>query len=800
MKYDENKTEKGSADDSSGCYIRPEAAFEKLMQAREAGRTVYLHAGMGFGKTRLVQEFLKGEDCLWLRAKQGRFSSVPDRRKSEQAKILVVDDLMWLTEAQDQELLLEWLEQRERFVLLLSRVQLPGWLMTVYCRHPFLLIGEEDLRFRKKELEEFLASQGLRPVKRELEEMLFRTRGQPMAAGLLAAHMKDGMNWGAELVQRMKKELAGYMSCELRNCWEPVLYRFIMWLSIVDSFTICLAEMISGRSDVELLLEKIRQVGDFLFQEGEEYWFQSDVLASMRARLAEEYTKEQQNELYYNAGLYYERTNSVEKALQMYETCGNYSRISRILVRNAETPINSSHYYQLRKYYFALPKEFIMQSVPLMVGVCTLYSLLLQPEESEKWYRILKKYCARQSQGSMQRKEAASQLAYLDVALPHRGSGKQKEMLISLYRLVLNRSIVLPEFSVTSNLPSLMNGGKDYCSWSPYDRTLAVTIARPVVTVLGKYGVGLVDIAVAESQYEKGGRNAEIMEMLNRGRYQAENEGKIEMVFVAVGLLTRLLISSGDFAGAGELLADFRRRAERERAWQLIPNISALECRMALLCGDLEKAESWLKEAPKEDVEFYILDRYRYLTKIRIYIWQEKWYAALSLIQRMRHYSKMYDRKYICMECRLLLAICQFRRKDAEWKETFCGLLRETARYGFTALITEEGAAVQKLLKACKAQEAGVSEEYYRRLRVGAASMAQHYPAYLQSLVQDAGLSRQEMKVLGLLCSGMTGKEIAAVLCISMATVRYHSHNIYRKLGVESKAEAVRIASEKKLV
>lgn len=52
-------------------------------------------------------------------------------------------------------------------------------------------------------------------------------------------------------------------------------------------------------------------------------------------------------------------------------------------------------------------------------------------------------------------------------------------------------------------------------------------------------------------------------------------------------------------------------------------------------------------------------------------------------------------------------------------------------------------------------------------------------------------LSPRELEVLRLLGSGARMKEIAHTLCISLATVRTHSQNILKKLGVHSKLKAV---------
>lgn len=55
----------------------------------------------------------------------------------------------------------------------------------------------------------------------------------------------------------------------------------------------------------------------------------------------------------------------------------------------------------------------------------------------------------------------------------------------------------------------------------------------------------------------------------------------------------------------------------------------------------------------------------------------------------------------------------------------------------------------------------------------------------------DAGLTPREREVLDLLAKGLTYKEIAARLTISIDTVRRHCHNIYGKMHVASRTEAV---------
>jgi predicted ATPase/DNA-binding CsgD family transcriptional regulator len=63
-----------------------------------------------------------------------------------------------------------------------------------------------------------------------------------------------------------------------------------------------------------------------------------------------------------------------------------------------------------------------------------------------------------------------------------------------------------------------------------------------------------------------------------------------------------------------------------------------------------------------------------------------------------------------------------------------------------------------------------------------------------------AGLSAREIEVLRLVATGLTNAEVAGKLYISPRTVDWHLSLIYRKLGIHSRAEATRFASERRLL
>ena len=55
----------------------------------------------------------------------------------------------------------------------------------------------------------------------------------------------------------------------------------------------------------------------------------------------------------------------------------------------------------------------------------------------------------------------------------------------------------------------------------------------------------------------------------------------------------------------------------------------------------------------------------------------------------------------------------------------------------------------------------------------------------------DTVLSEREIEILNLLTAGFRNKEVAEKLSISLSTVKSHVYNIYQKLHVTSRVEAV---------
>jgi NarL family two-component system response regulator LiaR len=68
------------------------------------------------------------------------------------------------------------------------------------------------------------------------------------------------------------------------------------------------------------------------------------------------------------------------------------------------------------------------------------------------------------------------------------------------------------------------------------------------------------------------------------------------------------------------------------------------------------------------------------------------------------------------------------------------------------------------------------------------------------ALAGELDLSKRELEILGLLSQGHSNQEIAALLFISISTVKTHNQNIFEKLNVKRRIQAVEMAKKLNLI
>lgn len=809
------------------CYIRPKRALRRLKAAEEENITAYIYGVSGIGKTELIVRYLKQKKYQMFDAGRVSAEELEKIAESEKRKIVVIDnlhDLAMEEECDDiKEAIISLIEREDIWLILSGRCAVPPWLAAVRYREVFYVIEESELLFDEAQENQYIEYTKilLTPEQRKVSRSY--CLGVPLGWYITwdiykQIQLREGLKEGeyfsdklfSELIDRGLSQMWDYLDWHVYDNWDIRIQEFLMEVSIVDCFTAHLAEMITGRNNVESILSRVKWLGNFMVERTEKdevvYEFRREMRISMRRRLKRKYNKEQIHALYENAGLYYQLNKEPIRALEMYQKAGEKERIASLLIENARTAPNNGYYYQLKKYYLKLSDEKIRTSPELMMGMSMLQSLLLDIEESERWYQELEQYAKEHS--GRERRQARSKLLYLEIGLPHRGSENMIEILKKAHLLILDKQVSLQEFSVTSNQASQMNGGKDFCEWSKRDRELAKGIGKLVEFILGKYGKGMVNLALSESFFEKGEDNYEVASLANKGRMQAETGGKLEQCFVADGMLAWLHIITGKVSEAEELLKRFYKKAEKEEAERLLPNIETFIIRCALYSQKKAEIEKWMKKAPDEEQEFSIYDRFHYLTKVRVYLQNGRNEQAYNLLLKCEYYATVMKRTYIKIEVKLLMAIVQYRVGDERWDETLCEGLKMAEEYHFVRIITREGAAIRPLLTQSRWEPSRVeskegekkNRQFWKQVLEETEKMTRYYPGYLKAGIESVTLSDAMLEILKLQADGLSKEKIAERLNMSVSNVKYHTQQIYKRLGVSNKAEAVMEAGKRGLL
>jgi LuxR family maltose regulon positive regulatory protein len=220
----------------------------------------------------------------------------------------------------------------------------------------------------------------------------------------------------------------------------------------------------------------------------------------------------------------------------------------------------------------------------------------------------------------------------------------------------------------------------------------------------------------------------------------------------------------------------------RAQAWQ---------AELALRQGRVDEAREWARNFDPGPVQFvYHFFNAPHLTLARVWIAEgtvESREQAARLLQLLEAELTARHNVRFLIEVLALQAILQFALGE---QGAACDRLGRAVALaqpaGFIRLFVDLG---QALLQPLKRLDPGIGNELY---------VAQVLSAFNDDWLVSAGrqqvgadLTRRELKILKLLAVRLSNVEISEELCISRATVKRHTQNIYRKLRASSRREAV---------
>jgi LuxR family maltose regulon positive regulatory protein len=265
--------------------------------------------------------------------------------------------------------------------------------------------------------------------------------------------------------------------------------------------------------------------------------------------------------------------------------------------------------------------------------------------------------------------------------------------------------------------------------------------------------------------------------------------------------LMRVLFSKGDMESAKEIIEEVNDITLRQDLSPWITNqLAAWQARIWLAEEKLDAAHHWAEECELDvDGELSSLHDFDYAVLARILIAQGRLDEAAKLLQSLLKAADAGGRISKVIEVRILQALTFQARGEPD--QALCALesaLNLAEPESFVRIFVDEGQPMARLLH--EAFNRGIAPEYVRRMLAAISSdeplqaCTATFQTDLFGLIEP--LSDRELEVLQRIAEGLTNREIADRLYLSLNTVKVHTRNIYGKLGVKSRTQAVARARE----
>lgn len=716
-------------------------------------------------------------------------------------EILFVDDLQMMQEEKDLQALCSLIrENPDRRFILASRGLPPGCLMAFQYTGLMTVLHADVLLFDREDIRKLFQEWEVPVTDSELSGVTKESIGHPLGVVITIRHMAEGQTFGPELVAGAFREVFRYFETAIYKRFDLNIRRFLLELAPFEQFDLDMARIVSGDPRVGEMLDWLQRNTTMLrYDETQRFHFWPQFRAFLMWDMDREYPEEKKKTLYSRGGMYYELKEDFVHAMDCYIRGGDHSKVSELLIRSAELHPGMGHYYEMEKYYHSLPEKEILASPALMQAMSMLCAMEMDYEKSEQWYEALKQFaeqCDRMDAGGRQ---ARSRLAWLDISLPQREVSGLTDTIPAVFRLLRGKEITLPPFSVTSTLPSIMNGGKDFSDWSKKDDMLYQVLRIPVEAVLGKDGVGLADCAIAESKFEKGEDITHRMLSLVQRAGEIQRNGTPDIEFAVTGLLIRSQMASGRSDDAVRTMEQLRTRFAENGLDRFLPNMDAMRCRLDLYVEDLDRADDWYREkAPRDLMKLNVMKRYQYLTQAMVELAAGKNQDVLLTLSSLELYCRTCRRHLDSIHLLIIRAIACWREKDKTWKTYLDEALDIAEEYQFIRPVSGYGAAVLPLLEECSRDD---QSKWYLRLISAVREQAAYYPAFLQPRTAPGeSLTATELQILRLICADKSNAEIGKIMDIKLPTVKTHVSHILDKLGVSRRSEAKTAAKKRWLI
>jgi LuxR family maltose regulon positive regulatory protein len=260
--------------------------------------------------------------------------------------------------------------------------------------------------------------------------------------------------------------------------------------------------------------------------------------------------------------------------------------------------------------------------------------------------------------------------------------------------------------------------------------------------------------------------------------------------------------AQGDADGAREAMQTAERLAVAFDATEVDDVVvRAYQARLWIMQGDLEAAVRWAEERDEERDSPYHVREVEHIMLGQVYVAQGRPDKALALLSPLLQSAERLGRTRSVIEISIVQALAHQAQLDiAQALAALERALSLAEPQGFVRMFVDAGQAMAQLLNLALSQN--IAPDYVGKLLAAFSEGTKDErrktdtpPDASSSVLRPSSLpdplSEREIEVLRLIAAGLTNQKIAATLVLALGTVKAHTANIYAKLEVHNRTQAV---------
>jgi ATP/maltotriose-dependent transcriptional regulator MalT len=309
---------------------------------------------------------------------------------------------------------------------------------------------------------------------------------------------------------------------------------------------------------------------------------------------------------------------------------------------------------------------------------------------------------------------------------------------------------------------------------------------------------------LAQIRYEQG-RIDEAEDMLFDRVPVLTSAAMLDCVLSAYFVLVRSAAFRGIFSRAYSLLERAENLGLTRRWGRLVAAALVERVRLACLEGKISESLACLDRLDRVALEhpapnacsWSDIHRYNALARAYVALSQDQSESAISLLKNLQRDADTANNYYFGLRVGAQLAMAHLRAGDrAEALAVLHLVLNKSVHAGLYQSMLDLGPEIGPLLLSVRedALRTGGSSDFVTYLdRLIEGFRARYEPPFKTNPVSAAeeALSVREGNILNLIAQGRSNKEIARILSIAPETVKSHVKNIFAKLKVQTRAQAV---------